>query len=617
MAFENLKSTGIAYVLTKLKDYFLQIKDAVKSVNGIEADETGDITVTTVPYAQNLESESSHRSYDVFLQRTTGGDSSVSNGDAWLMDIKGNNVHEDYVAESIEMTVTALGEDAITATLDRDTFVSYVSTSGTTTLVYSTDWSADPTLYGITVTGTPVAGDTIVVEYTKEVRGTITVANPQSFVSTGWNLYDHSNGYAKVVKYSHGYRIDGTYTAIKFATSPTGTQSDVVVNSGNFDIPSDGYIIVTGGNSSSTAIYPVWEDWDEGYTGDFEAYNASTVDLSTIMSTYFPYGLLKAGSVVDELNLNLGQAISRVERMNYTSENLATAKASGREFEYDENYIFLARASAVTTSVTISGAVSSNDHGIEFFTGSGAEVDTEVLYGNNLKNKLERDVLTISSQELTAAQRVQIYGNLGIDKVARVTALSNISTLEGLKSALDGINATLTDCQVANFRFSPSANFDQFLSGSAYYCTLYRYDGSTFNVHIICGYKQQNIIIARYSSGWKFTETNGKGKGSYTITYTACYPGFITNSQQSIYNFVPMKISPTVTSASVSLTKVVIRGTSGYILQANSASDLSAYTITSTVCEEGITIQIARSSGTWGDNNTPTVAQMTGTISLS
>ena len=534
MGFENLKSTGIKYVLTKLKDYFLMIKDAVKSVNGNEPDEDGDITITSVPYASNLESESSHRSYDVFLQRTTGGDSSVSNGDAWLMDIKGNNVHEDYVAESIEMTVTTLGEDPITATIDRDTFVSYVATSGTITLVYSTDWSADPTLYGITVTGTPVAGDTIVIDYTKEVRGTITVANPQSFVSTGWNLYDHSNGYAKVVKYSHGYRIDGTYTSIKFATTPTGTQSDVVVNSGNFDIPSDGYIIVTGGNSSSTAIYPVWEDWDEGYTGDFEAYNASTVDLSTIMSTYFPYGLLKAGSVVDELNLNLGQAISRVERMNYTAENLATAKASGREFEYDENYIFLARASAATTSVTVSGAMAVNDHGIEYFTGSGAEVDTEVLYGNNLKNKLERDVLTISAQELTSAQKSQILSNIGIDKFAKVNTFSNISSLDGLKSALDAANATLTDCQVYTFRFLPTEAFDKFHSTSAYYGMIYRYDSSNYNCIIISGYQKQIIIVARYTNGWRISEANDPVNSIETRSVSVPLPA--TFAANSTYN---------------------------------------------------------------------------------
>lgn len=430
MAFENLKSTGIKYVLTKLKDYFVQIKDAVKSVNGEEPDETGDITLTTVPYAQNLESESSHRNAATFTQRTSGGDSSVSDGDAWLMVLKGNSEHTGYTAESISMTVTAVSDPPIEATIDRDTFVEAVSESGTTTLVYTSDWSANPATYGVTVTGEPASGDTITIVYVKEVRGTITVANPQKLIATGWNLYDHSAGYAKVVKYDFGYRIDGTYTGIKYSATPTGTQTDVAVNDGNFNITADGYIHVTGGNSTDTAIYPVWEDWTDGYTGDFEAYIESEVNLSTVMASYFPNGLLKAGNTVDELDLNLGQAISRVERLSYTAENLATAKASGREYEYDENYIYLARASAVASSVSVDGGYSVDDHGIEYFTGSDVDVYAEILYGNNLKNKLERDVLTISSQILTASQKAQVHTNIGLNIANNLTTSESGSVLD-------------------------------------------------------------------------------------------------------------------------------------------------------------------------------------------
>ena len=97
------------------------------------------------------------------------------------------------------MTVNAVPRttpDPITATIDRDTFVSYVSVSGTTTLTYTSDWSADPALYGVTVTGDPVSGDVITITYVKEVRGTITQANPSALISTGWNQYNHTEGYA-------------------------------------------------------------------------------------------------------------------------------------------------------------------------------------------------------------------------------------------------------------------------------------------------------------------------------------------------------------------------------------------------------------------------------------
>ena len=414
MAFENLKSTGIKYLLGKLKTVFLQITDAVKSVNGELPDETGDITINSVPYAANLESDTSHRNTGAFIQRTSGGDSSVVNGDAWLMVLRGNNDHSGYVAESIEWSMTVIGDDDhITATFNRDTFVNYVENSGTITLAYSTSWSADPTLYGFTITGTPEAGDTITVVYVKEERGTITVANPQTFVSTGWNLFDVQNGYAKVVDYAFDYRIEGPYTTIKFATTPSGSQSSITVTGGNFAVPSDGYVIVTGG-TSETAIYATWEDWTDGYTGAFEAYNASIIDLTNVMSEYFPYGLLKAGATADEIDLNLGQAISRVERLSYSAANLATAKTSGREFEYDENFIYLARASAVSSAISVDGSYIVNDHGIEYFTTTSLEVVAEVLYGNNLKNKLERDVLTISQQTLSSSEKSQVQENIGL-----------------------------------------------------------------------------------------------------------------------------------------------------------------------------------------------------------
>lgn len=394
----------------------------VKTVNNTAADANGNIALNTVPYAKNLESELNHKNSGTFIQRTTGGDGSVDNGSAWLTDLKGNSVHTGYTAESIEMTVNG---DNITATIDRDTFVGAVSQSGTTTLTYTSSWSADPATYGITVSGTPENGDTITVVYVKEVRGTITPADPQTFVSTGWNLYNSTTGYAKVVKYDYGYHISGAYTAVKYAAMVGGAQSAVTVNNGRFNVPADGYVFVTGGNGTTTAIWAEWEDWTDSYPGDFAAYAASAIDLSSVMSSYFPYGLLKAGAIYDEIDLDVGQAISRIERLAYSAANLAAAEASGREYEYDQNYIYLARATAVTNSITVSSEIVASDHGIEYFTGTTVDVNAELLYGNNLKNKLERDVLTISAQSLTAAQQGQARTNIGAASAEDLEALDS------------------------------------------------------------------------------------------------------------------------------------------------------------------------------------------------
>lgn len=304
------------------------------------------------------------------------------------------------------MTVSAVPRTAppeITATIDRDTFVAYVSVSGTTTLTYSTAWSADPELYGVTVTNTPVAGDYITIVYVREIRGTITVATPSALVATGWNLYDHANGYARVVKYSnsYGYRIDGTYTSLEFTTDPEEEGTTITPDAnGVFSVSADGYVVVTGGNGTNTCIYPVWSDWGSGHAGSWEAYREDSVDLSGLIgeSKFFPYGLCRVGDgnsiVRDEIDFNQRLAYNRIQRMAYNDTNLASAKASGRAYEYDENYIYLVRETATTSSISLDAEYGCSDHGLEWFEDTTVGPYTEIIYGQNLKDKLKNDVIT-------------------------------------------------------------------------------------------------------------------------------------------------------------------------------------------------------------------------------
>jgi len=295
--------------------------------------------------------------------------------------------------------------------------VEYVTASTTITLSYTASWSADPALYGVTVTGTPVNGDVISIVYVKEERGTITVCNPESFVSTGYNIFDYARGYARVVKYSetYGYAIAGTYTSLAWAETPSGTQTAITVSGGQFQVPGDGYVIVTGGNGTTTRIWPTWSDWTSaGDAGAWEAYTESEIDLTDVMDDYFPNGLLSAGAVRDIIDLNVGYCESKVERLAYSAANRAAAEASGRAYEFDENYIYLERSVPVGHTISLEGSFTVSDHGIEFLTGDapGTPIVT-TLYGNNLRNKLERDVLTISAQTLSAAQQAQVLENIG------------------------------------------------------------------------------------------------------------------------------------------------------------------------------------------------------------
>jgi len=548
-----------------------------KKFNGQDVDSNGEFTVRMIPYAENLETSSGQKSNEEYIVRTSGGEASINDGDAWLNVMKGKYTHTGYVAQSITMTVTPMertADPAITATLDEETFeayvgeagtytvtydgsswdtsptsygltvsntpisgdsitmvwdgendavvtvnaaerptpesisatideatfVSYVQSSGTTTLTYSTSWSADPANYGITVTGTPIAGDVITVVYVKEVRGTITQSTPATFVSTGWNLYDHANTRARTLKYSseqgYGFKISGTYTALEFATSLTGSRSTITPVSGYFAVPSDGWVFVTGGNATDTQIWMTWSDWGTTANGGtFEAYVEHEVDFSTFMAENFPYGLMAVGTVQDEINLNIGIATSRVVRQAYNATNLANAKASGRQYEYDENYIYIERETPVTYTVDVDGAYTASDHGLEWFSGTDVEVYAETIYGANLKNKLERDVLTISQQTLTTAQKEQVRENLGI----------NNGTMRDVPIAVAVADWTGSGPYTANFT-------------TAYVTTtskeIVMFDSS------LASYAKAHINVAKKSGGGGLTLTTTT-KPTGTITGTA------------------------------------------------------------------------------------------------
>lgn len=410
---------------------------------------TRDIQINEVPLADNLTSDATQFNQGTFIERTSGGSASIENGDASLVSIIGNRTHTGVVPESIEMTVTPAereqGVEPISATIDEETFKTEVTTSGTTTFFYSSGWNLDPATYGITVTGTPINGDTITVVYVVGNRGTITTATPNTFNSTGWNLFNPVAGYAKVAYYvddngANGrYGIEGTYVSVEFATTVSGSRVTLSVYDNNFIVPSDGYVFVNG-SDSTTCVYPTWSDWDVGHSGSFEQYTLDTIDFSSVMVN-FPAGLCKVGSVADEINFNLQVGISRIERIAYTEENLEAIIESGREYEADANYIYAVRGSYVTYSFSIDGGYTVDDHGLEYLTGTTVPCEVTMLYGNNLKNKLERDVVTksqdiVNNLNSTATDKVLSAAQGKVLGDAVTTLNSNITSLNSAKGII-------------------------------------------------------------------------------------------------------------------------------------------------------------------------------------
>lgn len=409
--------TTVAEAIAEVKE---AADAAVKTVNGTAADENGDVAITEVLMAQNLTSDQSQDVTGAFVIRTTGGSRSVGSGSAQVQEIRGAMKHTGQVQEVLEMNVDETS--GITVSIDRDTFVAYVDESGELVFTYDSAWklngsAADLTDYGLTVTGSPENGDTITITFVKGERGEITVATPTAIKATGWNLFNPSTGYARVAGYDGAYHVGGSYTAMQYSVTLNGEKSSITVQNSSFTVPGDGFVWVTGGDATTTYITTEWTDWTAGPGVPWEAYTESVISIAAIMTAQFPYGLMAVGAVYDSISIDQGKYYSRIERIDYDPDDLAEIISQGRAYEADENYIYVVKTSATSGSISISGNMTVNDHGIETVEGTDVGPVTVILYGQNLKAKLVNDVVTLSQQTLTEEQKTQVLANIGVNEL--------------------------------------------------------------------------------------------------------------------------------------------------------------------------------------------------------
>lgn len=445
----------------------LPVRDsgAVRSVNNVTPGTGGNVQISTVDAARQLVSENTQLVEGEFIRRTSGGSTSIGTGAAYLGVIRGNCVHTGYEAESFTATVTSSAAEPITAEVtNKATFRTQAEEGGTYTFTYTGSWDKDPATWGVTVEGTPTSGDVITVVWAEEERGTITPAAPSAFVGSNWNLYNSVTGYARVIKYSeeYGFGISGAFTALKFSETLNGTQTAITPVNGIFTVPSDGYVWVTGGNATSTAIWMQFSDWTENYEGSFAAHSEGTISLGAVMTEFFPNGLCAVGDVRDEINLNTQEAIVRIQRLEYSAENLADVISDGRAYEADEDYIYAVYLDADMPDpedIDVDGSYNADDHGMEWFEDTAVPVYTQVIYGDNLVDKLRTDVLTKSqdlidnlvtndgSKALSAKQ-----GKLLKDSLDTASKVSAVSSPVSWTSAVTSANCEATMYKMGKLR---------------------------------------------------------------------------------------------------------------------------------------------------------------------
>lgn len=377
-------------------DYDLQDSKAARSVNGT--------TDSHVELTNEIFTTSTQSSVATFAYRTTAGDISINTGPATIAYINGNTVQTGHTDEVLN-AAGAFADSGTTVTLTKATWRSYVQNNGTYTFTYDgTNWKlSDATVtladYGLVVTGTVMEGDSIVVEYTALVIGTLATATPTSFVATGFNQYDATAGYSHVVG-DNQYRIAGTYTSLGFTATVGGTTTPVTVTDNKFTPIEDGYIYVNGA-SGDILIALVWSGTMD--SEPYSAYSTTTVTIPTAdsSSTALPtasYGMPSVGSVRDTLSFTDKTYVQRIGHYTYSAANLATVEALGVPYVYDLSHIFYVLPEPVTYTLAsnVSGEYTANDYGTEEFIGTSTPVVANIVYGNSLVDKL-RNMLPIQS----------------------------------------------------------------------------------------------------------------------------------------------------------------------------------------------------------------------------
>lgn len=337
--------------------------------------------------------------------------------------------------------------------------------------------------YGVTATGTPAVDDmitityvagtvdtTATISYTAPQQGTLHIATPTKFISTGFNQFDKNSTntaqsgvvsnatisggrivsnsgtyvcYCKAVGGDHGYIAEsiggyinvtggmGWCASIPAVGSTVVTVSDaqddsVTTTSADFTYALDGYMLVVVNNTSDLMM---WCEWSGDVNGqeEYTAYVApSEITIPTvgyIDSTSYTlptatYGIPRLGTVYDTINFEASTYIKRIERLAYSASNLAMVRAMDPVpvYDYDSTNIFYVLPTPITYTFEGDGGVyQADDHGTEEFVGTTIPVVAELLYGQNLRDKLRTDVLTISQQNpaLTTNQMEQVMENLG------------------------------------------------------------------------------------------------------------------------------------------------------------------------------------------------------------
>ena len=356
---------------------------SVNSVNHIFPDAEGNVDLDIVPYAENLIAYDNIKENSEFIFRTSGGTKDIESGEANLNIIYGNCTIENGV-------ITAATPTSFRSILDNQFNKASMILTG----------------YTLSSTGAITESSGSYVCYIHAVGGLL----------TGYTIYDPNNSIVRV----------GWNDSI-----PTSSTTGIIVTSGGeivSDITNDptlsilvantnGYIIVACENIDDLTVHPRWSGIHDTESSSY-VQSSITIPVSDVNGSQLPtatYGFPSVNNIRDEINFDQRTYTQRIGYYPYSTTNLGIVVGLEVPYIYDNNSIFYVLPNPVVYNLanTISSNYIVSDIGTEEFLGTVVPVLTSTVYGQNLKDKLRRDVLTISPQTLTSTEKAQVLSNIG------------------------------------------------------------------------------------------------------------------------------------------------------------------------------------------------------------
>lgn len=433
----------------------------------------------------------------------------LSNSNTWSPSIDSTGItvmgiHESIITTSFSGNITGV-------TVTKDIWETQITISGIYHFIYDgNNWKLNNnnvilSNYGIDITGTPVSNDTvtisyetatpnstITIQYVKAERGEINNITPTGFKSTGLNSYDKNtmtlanmsiidnvitttegkyicwcpalggipNGY---VAYSNSEAIENIGWC---ANIPT--ESATVITNGeqltsktwSIEFNTDGYVIVVATSINDICIHPRWSGEADQYFSFYEA--PSNITFPTTGSLHgqsgytlplAEYGMPSIGSIADILDFDKQEYIQNIGHENFTEINLAQIQALNVDYDYDNTNIFYVLSTPIVYKINVEDSYRADDYGTERFLDTTLPVPVQILYGENLRDKLRFNVelkkltfqsITVTSNAFSSDSTYAHYGYKVTIPLTGVNSTMMPQVILGVTEATTGIFAPIS-----------------------------------------------------------------------------------------------------------------------------------------------------------------------------